>query len=160
MTSTHGWVSDQRLHSILARVLSYPRGDHWSGDTADRADLRRAGIAATEALSPEERLEMTLHPWVGFAIMPIFALANAGVTISGTDAGQPVSVAIFAGLILGKPVGVLTLSVIAVWLGIATRPLGLNWSHLAAGSLLTGIGFTMSLFIAGLAYPPALLDGA
>jgi NhaA family Na+:H+ antiporter len=78
MTSTHAWVSDRRLHSILARVLSYPRGDHWSGDTADRGDLQRAGIAAMEALSPEERLEMMLHPWVGFAIMPIFALANAG----------------------------------------------------------------------------------
>lgn len=160
MTSTHGWVSDQRLHSIFARVLSYPRGDHWSGDTTDRADLRRAGIAAMEALSPEERLEMTLHPWVGFVIMPIFALANAGVIISGTDVEQSVAVAIIAGLVLGKPIGVLTLSGIAVWLGIATRPPGLNWSLLTAGSLLTGIGFTMSLFIAGLAYSPALLDAA
>jgi NhaA family Na+:H+ antiporter len=160
MTSTHGWVSDQRLHSILARVLSYPRGDHWSGDTADRGDLRRAGIAATEALSPEERLEMMLHPWVGFAIMPIFALANAGVRISGAEVGQPVAVAIFAGLIFGKPIGVLTLSGLAVRVGLATRPLDLNWSLLAAGSLLTGIGFTMSLFIAGLAYTPALLDAA
>jgi NhaA family Na+:H+ antiporter len=160
MTSTHGWVSDKRLHSILGRVLSYPRGDHWSGDTIDRGDLRRAGIAVTEALSPEERLEMTLHPWVGFAIMPIFALANAGVRISGADVGQPVAVAIFAGLVFGKPIGVLTLSGLAVRLGLATRPLDLNWSLLAAGSLLTGIGFTMSLFIAGLAYTPALLDAA
>ena len=160
MTSTHGWVSDKRLHSILARVLSYPRGDHWSGDTIDRGDLRRAGIAATEALSPEERLEMMLHPWVGFAIMPIFALANAGVRISGADVGQPVAVAIFVGLVFGKPIGVLTLSGLAVRLGLATRPLDLNWSLLAAGSLLTGIGFTMSLFIAGLAYTPALLDAA
>jgi NhaA family Na+:H+ antiporter len=160
MTSTHGWVSDQRLHSILARVLSYPRGDHWSGDTTDRGDLRRAGIAATEALSPEERLEMMLHPWVGFAIMPIFALANAGVRISGADVGQPVAVAIFAGLVFGKPIGVLTLSGLAVRLGLATRPLDLNWSLLAAGSLLTGIGFTMSLFIAGLVYTPSLLGAA
>jgi NhaA family Na+:H+ antiporter len=160
MTSTHGWVSDKRLHSILGRVLSYPRGDHWSGDTIDRGDLRRAGIAVTEALSPEERLEMTLHPWVGFAIMPIFALANAGVRISGADVGQPVAVVIFVGLVFGKPIGVLTLSGLAVRLGLATRPLDLNWSLLAAGSLLTGIGFTMSLFIAGLAYTPALLDAA
>jgi NhaA family Na+:H+ antiporter len=160
MTSTHGWVSDKRLHSILGRVLSYPRGDHWSGDTIDRGDLRRAGIAVTEALSPEERLEMTLHPWVGFAIMPIFALANAGVTLSGADVGQPVAVVIFVGLVFGKPIGVLTLSGLAVRLGLATRPLDLNWSLLAAGSLLTGIGFTMSLFIAGLAYTPALLDAA
>ena len=160
MTSTHAWVSDQRLHSILARVLSYPRGDHWSGDTADRGDLQRAVIAATEALSPEERLEMMLHPWVGFAIMPIFALANAGVRISGAEVGQPVAVAIFAGLVIGKPIGVLTFSGVAAGLGLATRPHDLRWSLLAAGSLLTGIGFTMSLFIAGLAYAPALLDAA
>jgi NhaA family Na+:H+ antiporter len=70
-------------------VLSYPIGDRWSGDTTERQDLRRAGAAATEALSPVERLEMMLHPWVGFAIMPIFALANAGVAISGADVGQP-----------------------------------------------------------------------
>ena len=160
MTSTHVWVSDQRLHSILARVLSYPRGDHWSGDTTDRGDLRRAGTAITEALSPEERLELKLHPWVGFAIMPIFALANAGVSISGTDVGQSVTVAIIAGLVLGKPIGVLTFSWLAIRLRLATRPAGLSWPILAAGALLTGIGFTMSLFIAGLAYPPAMLDAA
>jgi NhaA family Na+:H+ antiporter len=160
MTSTHGWVSDQRLHSILARVLSYPRGEHWSGDTTDRDDLHRAGIAATETLSPEERLEILLHPWVGFAIMPIFALANAGVRISGADLGQPAALAIIAGLVFGKPIGVLTLSAVAARLGLATKPHDLNWSLLAAGSLLTGIGFTMSLFIAGLAYTPALLGAA
>ena len=160
MTSTHGWVSDQRLHSILGRVLSYPRGDHWSGDTTDRGDLRRAGIAATEALSPEERLEMMLHPWVGFVIMPIFALANAGFRISGADVGQPVSVAIFAGLVFGKPIGVLSFSWLAVRLRLATRAASLSWPFLAASALLTGIGFTMSLFIAGLAYAPAMLDAA
>jgi NhaA family Na+:H+ antiporter len=96
MTPTHGWVSDERLRAILGRVLSYPIGAHWSGDTTERRDLRRAGAAATEALSPVERLETMLHPWVGFAIMPIFALANAGVAISGAHVGQPVSVAILA----------------------------------------------------------------
>jgi NhaA family Na+:H+ antiporter len=160
MTPTHGWVSDERLRTILGRVLSYPSGDHWSGDTTDRRDLRRASVAATETLSPLERLEMMLHPWVGFAIMPIFAFANAGGTISGADIGQPVSAAIFAGLVFGKPMGVVTFSWLAVRLGLATRAFDLNWSLLAAGSLLTGIGFTMSLFIAGLAYIPAMLDAA
>jgi NhaA family Na+:H+ antiporter len=103
---------------------------------------------------------MMLHPWVGFAIMPIFALANAGVRISGADVGQPVALAIFVGLVFGKPIGVLTFSGAAAGLGLAIRPHDLDWSLLAAGSLLTGIGFTMSLFIAGLAYPPALLDAA
>jgi NhaA family Na+:H+ antiporter len=160
MTPTRVWVSDARLRVVLGRVLSYPGGEHWSGDTADRRDLRRAGIAVTESLSPVERLEMMLHPWVGFAIMPIFALANAGVAISGTDIGQPIQVAIFAGLVIGKPIGVLAFSWLSARLGLAARPVGLSWPLLAAGGFLTGIGFTMSLFIAGLAYAPGMLDAA
>lgn len=160
MASTRGWVSDRRLRSILARVLSYPRGDHWRGDTTDRDDLRRAAIAARETLSPEERLETALHPWVGFGVVPIFALANAGVVVSSADFRQPVVMAIIGGLVLGKPIGVLTFSWLAVRTGVANRPAGLSWRQLAAGALLTGIGFTMSLFIAGIAYPPAAFNAA
>jgi NhaA family Na+:H+ antiporter len=158
MTPTRVWVSDARLRSILGRVLAYPQGAHWSGDTADRRDLQQAGRAVAESLSPVERLEMMLHPWVGFAIMPIFALANAGVVITAADLGQSVSFAIFAGLVLGKPIGVLGFSWLAVVLGLATRGSGLSWPFLASGAFLTGIGFTMSLFIAGLAYAPAMLN--
>jgi hypothetical protein len=82
MTPARGWVSNERLRAIFGRVLAYPKCDHWSGNTADRAHLRQAGRAAREALSPVEQLEMKLHPWTGFAIMPIFAFANAGVSIS------------------------------------------------------------------------------
>jgi NhaA family Na+:H+ antiporter len=160
MTPTHGWVSDERLRAVLSRALSHPTGDFWSGDTTERRDLLRAGTALTETLSPVERLEIMLHPWVGFMVMPIFALANAGVEIHGADLGQPVSAAIFAGLAFGKPIGVLTFSWLAVRLGIASRALRLSWRLLAAGSLLTGIGFTMSLFIADLAYDPAVLNAA
>ena len=160
MTPTHGWVSDERLRAVLSRALSHPTGDFWSGDTTERRDLLRAGTALTETLSPVERLEIMLHPWVGFMVMPIFALANAGVEIHGADLGQPVSAAIFAGLAFGKPIGVLTFSWLAVRLGIASRALRLSWPLLAAGSLLTGIGFTMSLFIADLAYDPAVLNAA
>lgn len=160
MTPTHGWVSDERLRAVLGRALSHPSGDYWSGDTTERRDLLRAGTALTEALSPVERLEMMLHPWAGFVVMPIFALANAGVAIHGADLGQPVSMAIFAGLVFGKPIGVLTFSWLAVRVGLASRALRLSWPLLAAGSVLTGIGFTMSLFIAGLAYDPAILNSA
>jgi len=160
MTPTHGWVSYKRLRGILGRLLSRPIGDYWSGDTAERRDLLRAGTALTETLSPVERLEMMLHPWAGFLVMPIFALANAGVEIYGAELRQPVSVAIFAGLVFGKPIGVLTFSWLAVRLGLATRALRLSWPLLAAGCLLTGIGFTMSLFIAGVAYDPAMLSAA
>jgi len=160
MTPARGWVSDERLHAILSRVLAYPKGNHWSGDTADRAHLRQAGRATREALSPVEQLEMTLHPWAGFLIMPLFALANAGVTMSGIGTFEPVSVAIFAGLAFGKPIGVLGSSWLAVRFGLATRPADSSWSLLGGGALLTGIGFTMSLFIAGLAYSPSMLDAA
>lgn len=160
MTPTRVWVTDVRLRAILAGMLAYPGGEHWSGDTADRRDLRQAGRAVRESLSPVERLEMMLHPWVGFAVMPIFALANAGVSIKGADLGQSVSLAIVLGLALGKPVGVFGFSWIAVRLGLAVRAAGLSWSFLAAGAFLTGIGFTMSLFIAGLAYAPATLNAA
>jgi NhaA family Na+:H+ antiporter len=160
MTPTRIWVSDIRLRAILGRVLAYPSGEHWSGDTADRRDLRQAGRAVAESLSPVERLEMMLHPWVGFAVMPVFALANAGVAITAADLGQSVSLAIFAGLVLGKPVGVLGFSWLAVRFGLAVRGASLSWPLLAAGAFLTGIGFTMSLFIAGLAYAPAVLNAA
>lgn len=122
LTPTRVWVSDAHLRDILGRLLSHPEGEHWSGDTAERSDLLRAGTAVRESLSPVERLEMMLHPWAGFVIMPIFTLANAGVAISGSDLGQPVSVAIFAGLVFGKPVGVISFSWLAVRLGFATRP--------------------------------------
>ena len=160
MTPTGAWVSDARLRASLRRVLSYEGGEHWSGDTEDRRDLQRAGTAVAEALSPVERLEMMLHPWVSFAIMPVFALANAGVAISRVDLWQPVSAAIFAALVFGKPIGVFAFTWLAVRFGLATRTTGLSWPLLAGGSLLTGIGFTMSLFIAGQAYAPAMLATA
>jgi NhaA family Na+:H+ antiporter len=160
MTPTRGWVSDERLRVIFGRVLSYPIGDHWSGDTTERSALQRAGAAASETLSPVERLEIMLHPWVGFAIMPIFAIANAGVSLSVAKIDHSVSAAIVAGLVLGKPVGVLSFSWLAVRFGLATFPLRLSWPLLAAGSFLTGIGFTMSLFIAGLAFDSGMLGAA
>jgi NhaA family Na+:H+ antiporter len=160
MTPTRIWVSDVRLRSILGRVLAAPIGDHRQGDAAAPRDLRQAGRALKESLSPVERLEMMLHPWVGFAIMPIFALANAGITIDGADFGQPVSLAITVGLVLGKPIGVLAFSWLAVRSGLAVLAPGLSWPFIIAGSFLTGIGFTMSLFIAGLAFDPAMLNAA
>ena len=160
MTPTGRWVSDERLHAILGRVVAYPPGDHWSGDTTDRKALRMAEAAARETLSPVEQLEMMLHPWVGFVIMPLFAFANAGVTISFADLGNSVTVAVFVGFALGKPIGVLSFSWLAVRTGIAIRPPDLNWTLLAAGSLLAGIGFTMALFIANLAFSPSLINAA
>jgi NhaA family Na+:H+ antiporter len=158
MTPTRSWVSDRRLHAIFDRVIAYPPGDHWSDDKAARRDLRQAGVAAREALSPIERLEFALHPWVAFTIMPLFALANAGVPIAGASFDQTLTTAIFVAFVVGKPVGVMLFSFVAVRLRVGTLPAELRWSLLAAGSLLTGIGFTMALFIAELAFDDVLLD--
>jgi NhaA family Na+:H+ antiporter len=158
MTPARSWVSDRRLHAILDRVIAYPPGDHWSSDNAAQLDLRQAGVAAREAVSPIERLEFALHPWVAFMILPLFALANAGVSLSSASIDQTLTISVFAAFVVGKPAGVVLFSLLAVMLNIATRPSELSWGLLAAGSLLTGIGFTMALFIAGLAFQPNLLD--
>jgi Na+:H+ antiporter, NhaA family len=160
MTPARAWVGDERLRSIMGKLTAYPTGEHWSGDTSERHDLRETGRAIEESLSPLERLEMMLHPWVGFAVMPIFALANAGVAFSGVDVDQRVSAAIFAGLVVGKPAGVLLFAWLAVRLRVATLGNGLDWGFLTAGAFLTGIGFTMSIFISNLAFTSALLPAA
>lgn len=158
MTPARRWVSDTRLHAILDRVIAHPPGDHWSRDTVARSDLHRADVATREALSPIERLEIALHPWVAFVIMPFFALSNAGVPIGDANFDIPLTIAIFAAFVVGKPVGIVLFSFLAVKLRFGTRPDELSWSLLAAGSLLAGIGFTMALFIADLAFEPELLN--
>ena len=127
MTPTKIWISDDRLHSIMKKIISFPPGNHWSGDTDDRKALRMAETAARESLSPVERLEIKLHPWVGFAVMPLFALANAGVPIATDSFEYSLSFAIFLGFILGKPLGVCLFSWTAVHLKIAILPNDLNW---------------------------------
>jgi NhaA family Na+:H+ antiporter len=122
--------------------------------------LQVAEIAARETLSPVERLEIVLHPWVAFVIMPLFAFANAGLPLSLADLGPSVTVAVFVGFALGKPIGILTFSWLAVRSGIATRPPDLSWRLLAGGGLLAGIGFTMALFIANLAFSKNMIDSA
>jgi NhaA family Na+:H+ antiporter len=160
MTPARRWVSDERLYAILAQVIAHPASSESSGDTKDRKTLQMAEIAARETLSPVERLEITLHPWVGFVIMPLFAFANAGLPLTLNDLGSSVTVAIFAGFVLGKPVGILLFSWLATRLHIATRPPELSWRLLIGGSLLAGIGFTMALFIANMAFDKTLIDSA
>ena len=113
-----------------------------------------------ESLSPVERLEMALHPWVSFCIMPVFALANAGLVLSWSNASQPVAAAVFLEFAVGKPAGILLFSWMALRSGIATRPPDLSWGDMAGGSFLAGIGFTMALFIANLALTGPLMDSA
>lgn len=107
--------------------------------------------------SPLQRMEHGLHLTVSFLVIPIFALANAGIPIDFSKIpatlGQPVTLGIIAGLVLGKAVGVFFFSWLVIGLGWCRLPEGLNMALLAGASLLAGIGFTMAIFIAGLAYP-------
>lgn len=93
-----------------------------------------------------------LHPWITYAVVPLFALANAGVAFGSAEVGGPIAIGIAAGLTLGKPIGIVGLSYLAVATGIATLPQGVRWSHVWGAGILAGIGFTMSLFIAELAF--------
>jgi NhaA family Na+:H+ antiporter len=160
LTPARRWVSDERLYAILGEVVAHPGDGSGREETQDRETLQVAETAAREALSPVERLEIALHPWVAFAVMPLFAFANAGTPLSRDALGGPVSVAVFAGFVLGKPLGVLAFGWLAVRSGIALRPPDLGWRLLAGGALLAGIGFTMALFIANLAFDEALLREA
>ncbi len=111
--------------------------------------------------SPLHRLEHGLHPWVAFGILPIFALANAGVALSGLQWSAlltPLTLGIAAGLVVGKQVGVLGAIWLAVKTGLARKPEAVSWGQLYGLACLTGVGFTMSLFIGGLAFAdPALM---
>jgi len=104
---------------------------------------------------PLQRLEHGLHPWVAFIVLPIFAFANAGVSLEGltfNDLLAPVTLGIMLGLFVGKQIGVFGAVWIAVKLGLARKPDGVTWGMVYGVSILCGIGFTMSLFIGGLAF--------
>lgn len=106
--------------------------------------------------SPSHRLEHILHKPVAFLILPAFALANTGVVIGSDWLGEllsPNSLGIMAGLLVGKPVGIALATAAGVALGICRLPLDLRWRHVVGAGLLGGIGFTMSIFIANLAFP-------
>jgi NhaA family Na+:H+ antiporter len=136
---------------------------HVEKSRQQQAAAQTLEVIAERIQSPLQRLERMLNPWVAYLVVPIFALANAGVGLDGNLVGaltNPISLGIFAGLVLGKPLGIILFSWIAVKLGIADLPYGVNWRQLSAASWLAGIGFTMSLFIASSAFSGALLDTA
>jgi len=113
--------------------------------------LRRVAIARREAVPPVTRIEAALHPWVAFGIMPVFALANAGVSLGGlggalSDASS-VALGVGLGLVVGKPLGIVAVSWLAVRIGLASLPRGVSWSGVLVVGCVAGIGFTMSLFI-------------
>ena len=118
--------------------------------------LRRLRLAQRELRPPVVRVQTALHPWVAFIVMPLFALANAGVTLAGVDLSMPgpqwVMVGVAVALVAGKTVGVIGASWLVVRLGWCRLPPGVSWGGVCLIGLLAGIGFTMSIFIAMLAF--------
>jgi NhaA family Na+:H+ antiporter len=126
--------------------------------------LHLAGLTR-DAVSPLARLEHLLHPWTSYVIVPLFALANAGVSISSSTLREAltsgVTLGVVVGLVVGKTVGVTVFTWLATKTGITRLPDGVRWRHLLGVAALAGIGFTVSLFIASLAFQtPAVQDAA
>jgi NhaA family Na+:H+ antiporter len=152
LTPSRTWVKRETLR--LAMIdLAEELEEEGTADVASE-DLRLLAFAARESLSPLERLELHLHPWVGFVIMPLFALANAGVAVNTGAMADPIAIAVALGLFLGKPLGVMLFAWLAVKAGVASLPHGVSWGAMLGAGALAGIGFTMSLFVAGLGFEP------
>jgi NhaA family Na+:H+ antiporter len=131
----------------------------------ERQAVMHALNDATHELEPPlQEMEHALHPWVVFLVMPLFALVNAGVPLNGglvESLTSPVALGIVAGLVLGKQLGVTLLAWLAIRSGVSELPEGVTWHHVYGAGWLAGIGFTMSLFISGLAFASdSLLDTA
>ena len=117
-------------------------------------DLSRV---ARQVVPPATRLEHRLYPWVYFGILPLFALTNADVSFLGVDVGamlsSPVLYGVLLGLLVGKPLGIMLFSMAVVKSKLASLPENVNWFHMLGASILGGVGFTMAIFVANLAFP-------
>lgn len=162
--------SPANTRTLLAQVVGLVEGFELPIDWRLRASSQReATLHTLETItdrmrSPAEHLESSLHPWSTYVILPLFALANAGVSFAEGGGGvllsSPVSIGILAGLVIGKPFGVMSFAWLAVRTGLAELPSGIGWGHLIGASFLAGIGFTISLFITGAAFDSLALQSS
>lgn len=151
MTPASAYLNKGLLRQMLRTAEDIFDGDAFAEREHRGEKVRYFQRVTRETISPLEYLETTLHPWSSFCIMPIFALANAGVPIAADAMGTPIALAVMLGLVVGKPLGIVLFSWLAVKSRLARLPEGAGWPALFAGGCLAGIGFTMALFIAGLA---------
>ena len=160
-------VSVEAFQAQCTTVLSGvdivgPDGIQISRNNRNQEAAMTLEAMAERIQTPAQRLERTFLPWVTYVILPIFAFANAGVTLRGDFIGtvtDPVALGIILGLFLGKPLGIGFFSWLAVKMGLADLPMNVGWSQVLSTSFLAGIGFTMALFIASAAFKdPTLLS--
>jgi NhaA family Na+:H+ antiporter len=163
--------SPANMRTLLAQVITLLQSFELPVAWREQVDSRRqAAVSTLEEItermqSPAQRLEDRLAPWTTYLILPLFALANAGVVIDPDSIGTlttPLSLGIILGLVIGKPLGITLMTAGAVRLGVASLPGGVSWRQFFSASVLAGIGFTMSLFISSAAFggQPALQEAA
>lgn len=157
VTPVRAWLGPEGflvgVRKELDNLARATPGTHFSHELAET--LRHVDVARREAMSPAESLIESLHPWVAFGIMPIFAFANAGVSLAGAPLDGTtwrVGLGVAVGLIIGKPLGVLVATWLTLKSGLGTLPRGLSVGHLVVLGIVAGVGFTMALFIAQLAF--------
>ena len=167
LTPVHSRADRETLITRLRERAEQALGHIGSGDGHARAPdvlLEEARNLALEAQSPLEYLAHRLHPFVAFFVLPVFALANAGVSLDAKTLGDPaglrVALAVALGLLVGKPLGIALFALVAVRLRLAVLPTGVGVGALFGAGLLGGIGFTMALFITALAFDEAPLAAA
>ncbi len=159
MTPVRSYFSPGLFGDILRRAKQVIQGE-WETAPRRAERVRQFRRAARETIPPLEYLESVLHPWVAFVIMPLFALANAGVPIDLSAIGSRLTMAVMLGLVVGKPLGIGLMCWLAVKVGVARLPQGLGWGAIIGGGCLCGIGFTMALFITDLAVGEDLIASA
>jgi NhaA family Na+:H+ antiporter len=151
----------EKARAILAQLDRRKQDQSITTPEENRqATLRALEQTAEDFEAPTQRFERVLHPWVSFFIVPLFALSNAGVRFEegiGSLVQNTVSVGVFLGLVFGKQIGITLFSFLAVKAGLASLPSSVTWRQIYGVSWLGGIGFTMSLFITGLAFVPGML---
>ncbi len=143
----------ERGHQRLERFKAAHKAGRAESEATEHLDRLSKGLNLVK--SPLDRMETALHPWVSYGIMPLFALANAGISFHGFHAASilaPTFLGVAMGLLLGKPLGITLFSWLAVKLRIAQLPHGVSWRHLHGASWVAGIGFTVAIFVAGLAF--------
>jgi len=160
MTPARRYAPTGVIASGLERAREVLAGGDWDAVQHRAERVQALRWVARESVAPLEYLETVLHPWVAFGIMPLFALANAGVPIGIDALTSPVALAVGCGLVIVKPLGIFGASWLATKAGIVRLPESVSWRAIAGGGFLCGIGFTMALFIAGLALAPPVLDAA
>ena len=160
MTPTRSWVKKSLMYDLVKHVTMCNIKQDSVSDKIYQLDLKKLQIAARESTSPMERLHSYIIPWVSFFILPFFILINSGFLISFDNLQNKLTLAIVLGLAVAKPAGMVSFGWAAVKAHVAIMPEKLNWGLFIGGALLSGIGFTMAIFIAELTLNKNLLGQA